>query len=227
MYGSPNDTARVPPFGDRGSTCSRPTSHGPDRVGLSGPDVTEPEEQLVARVEEFNRDPTAPFAMRMAVPADFEAAIAGRTDRPVFKGELNPIFQGIYSSRIELKAWMRLMEQQLLTAEKLSAIGAGSARPPISTALWAAWEPVLFNQTHDLASGVMTDHVYEDTIRSYEFAKRRADAIIDANWDVLASKIDTRGPGAPVVVFNTLGWPRRTSPRSMSASTREASPALF
>ena len=41
----------------------------------------------------------------------------------------------------------------------------------------------------------MTDHVYEDTIRSYEFAKRRAEAIIDAKWDVLASKIDTRGPG--------------------------------
>ena len=29
---------------------------------------------------------------------------------------------------------------------------------PVHTkALWRAWEPVLFNQTHDLASGVMTD----------------------------------------------------------------------
>ena len=53
--------------------------------------------------------------------------------------------------------------------------------------IWAGWEPVLFNQTHDLASGVMTDHVYEDTIRSYEFAKRRAEAIIDAKWDVITS----------------------------------------
>ncbi len=67
--------------------------------------------------------------MRMAVPADFEAAIAGRTDRPVFKGEFNPIFQGIYSSRIELKAWMRLMERQLLTAEKLSALAAWLGSP--------------------------------------------------------------------------------------------------
>ena len=25
---------------------------------------------------------------------------------------------------------------------------------------------------------------------------------------LIASKIDTRGPGSPVVVFNTLGWPR-------------------
>ncbi len=54
----------------------------------------------------------------------------------------------------------------------------------------------------------MTDHVYEDTIRGYEFAKRRAEAIIDAKWDVLTSKIDTRGPGAAAVVFNPLGWPR-------------------
>ena len=45
-------------------------------------------------------------------------------------------------------------------------------------------------------------------IRSYEFAKRRAEAIIDAKWDVITSRIDTRGPGAPAVVFNTLGWPR-------------------
>ncbi len=208
MYGSPNDTAKFKAFAQSRFNMLSPNSHGPDRVGLSGPDVALPEEQLAPRVEEFNRDRQAPFAMRMAVPADFEAAIAGRTDRPVFKGELNPIFQGIYSSRIELKAWMRLMERQLLTAEKLSALAAWLGSPADLGGIWAGWEPVLFNQTHDLASGVMTDHVYEDTIRSYEFAKRRAEAIIDAKWDVVTSKIDTRGPGAPAVVFNTLGWPR-------------------
>ena len=54
----------------------------------------------------------------------------------------------------------------------------GWARRPTPAALWRAWEPVLFNETHDLASGVMTDHVYEDTVRSYEFVRppgRRAD----------------------------------------------------
>ena len=96
----------------------------------------------------------------------------------------------------------------MLTAEKLSVLAAWLGSPADLDGIWAGWEPVLFNQTHDLASGVMTDHVYEDTIRSYEFAKRRAEAIIDAKWDVLASKIDTRGPGAAAVVFNTLGWPR-------------------
>jgi alpha-mannosidase len=76
------------------------------------------------------------------------------------------------------------------------------------TALWRAWEPVLFNETHDLASGVMTDHVYDDTVRSYEFSNRLADGLIDSAWDALTSKIDTHGSGSPVVVFNTLGWGR-------------------
>jgi alpha-mannosidase len=208
MYGSPNDAGRFRAFAQSRFDALTPNSHGPDRVALSGPDVAEPEEQLAPRVEEFDRSPTAPFAMRMAVPADFEAVIAGRTDRPVFKGELNPIFQGIYSSRIELKAWMRLMEQLLLTAEKLSVLAGWLGSPADLDGIWAGWEPVLFNQTHDLASGVMTDHVYEDAIRSYEFARRRAEAIIDAKWDVVTSKIDTRGPGTAVVVFNTLGWSR-------------------
>ena len=81
-------------------------------------------------------------------------------------------------------------------------------RRPISSAIMSGWEPVLFNETHDLASGVMTDHVYEDTVGSYAYSERRAGAIIASKWDVLASRIDTRGPGAPVVVFNPLGWKR-------------------
>jgi alpha-mannosidase len=209
MYGSPNDTAGFKVFAQSRFNMLSPNSHGPDRVGLSGPDVAEPEEQLAPRVEEFNRDPKAPFAMRMAVPADFEAAIAGRTDRPVFKGELNPIFQGIYSSRIELKAWMRLMEERLLIAEKLSALPGSNADPD---GLWAAWEPVLFNQTHDLASGVMTDHVYEDTIRSYEFARRRAEALTRTGR-FSPRRLTRTGPGRPPSCSIHWDGSARTSPR--------------
>ncbi len=182
--------------------------HGPDRVGLAGVDVSAPEEHLAERVAEFNRGGKAPFALRLAVPAEYEAAIAQGAERPVWKGELNPIFQGIYSSRIELKGWMRTIESTLLTAEQLSALGAYLGNPADLDALWSAWEPVLFNETHDLASGVMTDHVYEDTVRGYEYSHRLARAIIDRSWESLTAEIDTRGSGAPLVVFNTLGWPR-------------------
>src|SRR5206468_6984916 len=124
----------------------------------------------------------------------------------VVTNDFNPIFQGTYSSRIELKQATRNIERLLLTAEKLAALAAWLGTPADEAMLWRAWEPVLFNQTHDLASGVMTDHVYADTMRNYEFSKRLAEEIIATRWDSIAGQIDTRGEGVPVVVFNPLGW---------------------
>src|SRR5207237_4338728 len=127
------------------------------------------------------------------------------------------IVQGTYSSRIELKQATREIEQLLLTAEKLGALAnlfgpASRGKAGFNSAsdrmLWRAWEPVLFNQTHDLASGVMTDHVYEDTVGSYAFSTRLAEEIIASQWEKIVSRIDTSGEGIPVNVFNPLGWPR-------------------
>ncbi len=208
LYRAPNEAAGFRSFVERQYNFLARSAPGPHRVGLAGADVSEPEEYLAPRIEELNRDGKAPFTMRLAVPAEYEAATSERGNWPVFKGELNPIFQGTYSSRIELKAWMRLLERQLLTAEKLGALAGCLGSPVDPRSILSAWEPLLFNETHDLTSGVMTDHVYEDTVRSYEYVNRRAAELIDAQWAVLSARIDTRGPGAPVVVFNDLGWPR-------------------
>jgi len=81
-------------------------------------------------------------------------------------------------------------------------------KPTDHAMIWRAWEPTLFNQTHDLASGVMTDIVYEDTTRAYAFSERLAREMIGAAWDNIASQIDTSGDGIPVIVFNPLGWAR-------------------
>ena len=74
--------------------------------------------------------------------------------------------------------------------------------------IWRAWEPVFFNTAHDLASGVMTDGVYADTLRSFEFSNRLADEAVDTNFNALALRVDTRGEGLAVIVFNPLGWLR-------------------
>ena len=113
----------------------------------------------------------------------------------VVTGELNPIFQGIYSSRIEVKQWYRSLENVLTVAEKLGSLNNWLGMPFDLATVWRAWEPVTFNQTHDLASGVMVDKVYEDTMRGYEFAKRLGDELINTSLEKLISKIDTRGEG--------------------------------
>jgi alpha-mannosidase len=54
----------------------------------------------------------------------------------------------------------------------------------------------------------MNDHTYFDTVKSFGFSQRLADDLLASSSNFLESKIDTSGPGAPVVVFNPNGWKR-------------------
>ncbi|MEJ7587453.1 MAG: glycoside hydrolase family 38 C-terminal domain-containing protein [Ferruginibacter sp.] len=181
---------------------------GKDRVGLAGWDVENPQEHLPVMIKEFNRQQDPPFNLQFAVPTEYEATIAKRNDRTIFKGEFNPIFQGVYSSRIELKQKLRNVERILLNAEKLGAINNLLGKPTEDKDVWKAWEPSLFNQAHDLMSGVMTDHVYADTIRGYDFSQQVGEELVEHRLDDMVSMIDTGGGEIPLVVYNLLAWQR-------------------
>jgi alpha-mannosidase len=207
-YGSPKDLPGFINFFKGRFAGLAPYSRGRGRVGLAGADVCEPEEHLPALVEQFNRQPNAPFELRIGVPSDFESLVAKRRNRPIVRGDFNPIFQGVYSTRIELKQRTRELERLLTTDEKLGVLLRWLAAPADDEILWRAWEPMLFNHAHDLMSGVMTDHVYEDTIRGYDFSRRIAHDELQARLGKAADAIDTQGEGIAVAVWNTLGWPR-------------------
>ncbi len=208
LYGSPHDLPGFTAFFKSRFAGLAPYARGYGRVGLEGADVTPPEEHVPALVEQFNRQPNAPFELRIAVPTDFEALVAKRRNPPVVAGELNPIFQGAYSSRIELKQRTRELERLLTMAENLGVLLNWRGAKTDGELLWQAWEPMLFNQTHDLMSGVMNERVYEDTLRGYDRAKQIADAEVEARLRLLSAAIDTQGDGIPLTVFNMLGWPR-------------------
>jgi len=189
-------------------------SHWPNRVALAGADVIDPEEALPVMVQEFNQKTGHPFTIRFGVPTDYESIVARRPSQPVISGELNPVFQGVYSSRIELKQRLRNLERLLTTAEKLSALNVWLGISPHDRDLTRAWEPVLFNEAHDLISGDMVDRVYKDTLRGDDVSQALGEAMVEQNLDALASQIDTRaadsetGEEIPILVFNSLGWPR-------------------
>jgi alpha-mannosidase len=182
--------------------------NAPDRVGFNGSDVSDPDLYVPELVDEFNRQTNKPFTLRLAVPTDFEAAVARRGNLPVVTGERNPLFQGVYSTRIELKQRMRETERLLTTAEKFGALSQWLRFPADDQILWRAWEPALFNVTHDLGSGVMTDHVYEDVNRGYDFAGKLGSDLLEARVSDVLARTDTSGQGVAVGVFNTLGWTR-------------------
>ncbi len=186
-----------------------PFSHGGERVLLAGADVWEPEELLPVMIAKFNASHQgAPFKLRLGVASDFEALVTKRANRPVIRGELNPVFQGVYSSRIEVKQAMRSMENLLTTAEKLSVIASVLGAPSNLEQIDEAWEPVLFNQAHDLSSGVMVDKVYEDSMQRYAYARRLAEGVVHSDIETIAAHADTSGKGVPILILNNLGWPR-------------------
>ncbi len=211
-FGSPKTLPEFSAFFRERYDLLAPFARAPGRVGLAGADVCEPESHVPDLAEAFNQQADAPFEIRIATPADYEAWVGARADLPVLRLDLNPIFQGIYSSRIELKQRTRELERLLLTAETLQTINGWLAHPANGARrtgnLWPAWEPMLFNQTHDLMSGVMTDPVYEDTLHSYDHSRRLAEAEAQAGLNDLISRIDTQGEGVPLVVFNALSWAR-------------------
>ena len=208
VYGSPQTPAEFRAFFEERFQSLAPFSRGRGRVGLAGADVCTPEAHVAPLVEQFNREPETPFSLRLSVPTEYEAFVERTRDRTVVSGELNPIFQGTYSSRIELKQQTRELERQLTTAEKLGALLSWLGSAPDERNVWRAWEPMLFNQAHDLMSGVMTDYVYEDTVRSFDFSRRLAEEEVGRRLRNYVQHIDTRGEGSPVVVFNPLGWAR-------------------
>ena len=189
------------------------SSQLPNRVALAGADVIAPERELPEMVNAFNAQTQTPFTIRFAVPATFESLVARRTGQPVLRGELNPLFQGVYSTRIELKQWMREDERILTSAEKLAVVAETLGAPTDQEQRWQAWEPVLFNEAHDLSSGTMVDKVYQDTIRTYESSRDLGNASLLSRIATIASKIDTtkiatrnKNKGVvTILVFNTLG----------------------
>lgn len=186
-----------------------PHSLGPGRCACAGFDVSLPEAHLPVLVEDFNRQEGSPFRIRIALPSDYEAAVEQRgVERPVIRGDLNPVFQGTYSSRIEIKQTVRELERLLTAAEKLGALLSALGEVVDHAALERAWEPTLFNQAHDIMSGVMLDHVYVDTLQGFDFSLRLAREELASRLAMLARRIDTRGEGIPVIVFNPLGWSR-------------------
>lgn len=207
-YGSPKTLPEFSAFMQTRYDALGRYSPGPLRAGPGGADVCAPEEHLPGLVREHNARSQDGLQLRLATPLDFEAAVKLGDNAPVVSGELNPIFQGIYSSRIELKQQARRLETLLTTAEKLGALLCALGEPVCDDQVWEAWERVLFNQAHDLMSGVMTDRVYEDTLQSFDFARRIAEKEVETRLRRYCELVNTEGEGQALVVFNALGSAR-------------------
>lgn len=160
---------------------------GPTRQGL----------EALRRFRELDGLPDAFCSTLEAYGDEVEASNA---PLPVHIGELNPVFEGCYTTQAEIKTLNRAGENELTTAGTLDAL-AGTAR---TGDLREAWRLVLFNQFHDILCGSSIHEAYPRAREELGRARAIASSVRDQALPVLAAGLSHD----EIAVTNPLGWER-------------------
>ncbi len=133
------------------------------------------------------------------------------TTLPVWNDELYLEYhRGTYTTQGAMKEFNRTSEVLLTNAEKISSLASLHGAQYNRSALEDAWRLTLFNQFHDILPGSSIREVYIDATESHQEAQRIGKFELQRALDRLAASTNTLslGKGTPLLVVNTLSWPR-------------------
>ena len=177
----------------------------------------------IANIESIlhlDADPEFPAHLVFStLEAFFQAAETKSWPIAIVQSELQHHASGCYSAHSGIKRWNRLAENRLLAAEKLSAAAAvwiektSDHSACIRDEFTRAWKDVLFNQFHDIIAGTSLEAAYEDARDAYGEANTVAGRALNLATQSVAWKINipTEENVHPLVVFNPLTWPVKTT----------------
>ncbi len=115
--------------------------------------------------------------------------------------------RGVYTTKGRLKKLNRYCENLYRKAELFSCFARG---PYPSEELDRGWKEVLTGQFHDSLPGTHVTLAYHDLLESYARATGIGEKALEDALRDIASRIDTTGPGTPVVIFNAQPFVRST-----------------
>ncbi len=129
---------------------------------------------------------------------------------PIWKDELYfEYHRGVYTSQADTKQRIRRDEELMLDAEKYASVASLFGRPYAQDQFELAWKNLLFDHFHDVMPGSGIAVNYLDAKRNLEDVARSANELTHGALDKILAHINIQGDGVPVVVFNSLSWPRR------------------
>ncbi|WP_433973807.1 glycoside hydrolase family 38 C-terminal domain-containing protein [Tunturiibacter lichenicola] len=162
---------------------------------------------------EKNLNPTSPTWNYDSIAKGYTAppAANGALGIPTWKDELYfEYHRGVYTTQAAHKRNMRTSEVATLDAEKLASLAWLNGKPYPNAELTESWKKITFNGFHDLAAGSGIAIIYKDAQREFTEVFNSDTLITNAARQTLADQIDTaKQPGVPVLVTNTLAWPRK------------------
>lgn len=128
---------------------------------------------------------------------------------PTWNGELYFAYhRGVFTTQAETKRRIRRAEEAMLNAEQFASIATLYGRPYPRDEMELAWKNLLFDHFHDIMPGSGIAVNYLDAKRNLEDVTRAANEVTQGALGEISAHINTQSEGVPVVVFNSLSWPR-------------------
>ena len=115
-----------------------------------------------------------------------------------------------YSSLAQIKRLTRQAENALLTAETFATIGSRMQGKPFYPRVdfREAWRLLLHNQFHDIIPGTCIGDAADDAVFDLTSIIKDANRLQSFGMETIGARIDTRGEGTPIVIYNSLAWKR-------------------
>jgi alpha-mannosidase len=128
---------------------------------------------------------------------------------PTWDGELYfQYHRGVFTTQAETKRRIRRSEENVLNAEKFASLAALYGRFYPQDGMERIWKNLLFDHFHDIMPGSGIAVNYLDAKRNLENVDRAANDITLGSLKEIAAHVNTQGEGVPVILFNSLSWPR-------------------
>ncbi len=128
-------------------------------------------------------------------------------DMPVYRGELQRIFDGCFSVDSELKALNRKSEYLALKCEKLwTMANILKVNNYPKEDIEKMWELILFNQFHDILAGTSRFEARNEAAYDFHGAISLGRKLLILAKESIAMKIDTRGHGFPLIIYNANSY---------------------
>jgi alpha-mannosidase len=152
--------------------------------------------------------PKLEFSTATSFFNDLETKLPGMKV-PEWKGELYfQYHRGVLTTQAETKRRIRRSEEAMLSAEKFSSLALLYGHPYPREEFQLAWKDLLFDHFHDIMPGSGIAVNYLDAKRNLENVQRMSAEISRVALSEISAHINTQGGGVPVVVYNSLSWPR-------------------
>jgi len=128
---------------------------------------------------------------------------------PTWDGELYfQYHRGVFTTQSETKRRIRRAEELVLNAEKLASLASLYGKPYPRDEMQLTWKNLLFDHFHDIMPGSGIAVNYLDAKRNLEDVDRAASEVSWGALRELAAHVNTQAEGVPVMLFNSLSWPR-------------------